>query len=151
MTQIILARENHKLYKKNINSKLNKMENDRDNDRGIINTYNDNNENTKKEKDKELKELIFQESTGSQNNHDKIYTENVSKNKTIVNNENFDKSLKKENFTKTNENQINNTEPDNDMQASKMNSTIKIEIEHLDDEIKELQNKLKSMINANKN
>jgi DNA-binding transcriptional regulator GbsR (MarR family) len=96
--------------------------------------------------------LIFQESTSSKDKIQSSKRENYSKdkNKTIYVNENIDKTLNKE-FNEKSFKEVKNTKVDYEMQDSKINSNIKNEIEHLDDEIKELQNKLKTMIKSNKN
>lgn len=104
---------------------------------------------------------MFKESTAS--NQDKIkYKENESNQKisNLDNNKKTSLQNKIEDKKNTLEKAINdktitnvtltNGELENDFQNCKINSHIKIEIEHLDEEIKELQNKLKTMI-QNKN
>jgi len=108
-----------------------------------------------KDKDKELKELIFQESTSSKDmvkNNNKDSNNSKNKNKTIGNrSKEIDSSVIKQHCEKKKITDAANTEVENEMQASKINSNVKVEIEHLDEEIKELQNKLKTMIKSNKN
>jgi len=115
------------------------------------------------ERDKELKDLIFQESNAS-----KDFEKNTSKEQFFTN-QMINKKIKENNYDiksseiniPTSESKLanlkminrieNNIDFENENQASKINSNIKIEIEHLDEEIKELQNKLKDMIASNKN
>ena len=81
-----------------------------------------------KDKDSELKNLMFNESE---------FRENTFKN------DNY-----KNNFISSNNSIDNNDYVEQD---SKINNNIKNEIDHLDEEIKVLQNKLKFMIKTNKN
>lgn len=115
---------------------------------GKTESSNKNKDNPSKEKDKELKDLIFQESTASKDLIKNVKGDNFSKNLVKTNHNKADKLNPTETTAKNdlNKNEGINTEVDNEMQASGMNSNIKIEIEHLDEEIKELQNKLKTMI-----
>ena len=96
--------------------------------------------------------MIFQESTSSKDKIQNSKRENYSKdkNKTIYINEKIYKTLNKENNEKSFK-EVKNSKVDYEMKDSKINSNIKNEIEHLDDEIKELQNKLKTIIQSNKN
>lgn len=97
-----------------------------------------------------MKELIFQESTASKDLISKTKKDKISKIKNRAEDFKVKEILCSEN--KENENnkitEAINTEDDNQIQASTINSNIKVEIEYLDEEIKELQNKLKTMIQS---
>ncbi len=118
-------------------------------------------QNLYNEKDRELKELMFKESNAS--NQVIIEKNKVKENPNKSNSINYCKNQEnmieetKNNFKKSqNENTVHkliftNNEANNDNPNSQTNSHIKIEIEHLDEEIKELQNRLKIIIQAKNN